>query len=272
MKTIDRFAGASLDRIAAFLDDPDPSDQGRVHQFRLAIKKIRFLVRLLEELDLDSGAVRRYKKELRPIFKSAGKVREFQLFAELVRPYFDMAPILTQALLDGASREITWSSILFEKELGNFDVDLTKDFEHSLKKAGHKNSPGDMSGKVRHALRTDMRKWPLSHESLRKADWHALRRDMKWVLAMVPLMREEDRFSRSLNDMLRHTTELAGEWHDLFQCREWTRSFRSKTIEADEKEEAFFIAMDQRTDAAGSLFEKDYAALILHEEFNRFLS
>lgn len=272
MKTIDRFAGASLDRITAFVEDPDPSDQGRVHQFRLAIKKIRFLVRLLEELGLDSGAVRRFKKSIKPIFKSAGKVREFQLFADLIRPYADVVPILTQALLDGTAGEITWSSIFFEKELGKFDADLTKELERSLKKIRHKFSRDNMSGKVRQALREDMGKWPLSHESLRKSDWHALRRDIKWVLAMVPLMSDEDRFSRSLRDMLRHTTELAGEWHDLFQCREWARSFCGKIDEDSEKKEAFFKLLDQRIDATGSLFEKDYAALILHEEFNRFLS
>lgn len=272
MKTIDRFAEAPLERIAAFVADPDPTDQGRVHQFRLAIKKIRFLIRLLEELKLDSGAVQQIKRKLKPIFKSAGKVREFQLFTDLVRPYDNDAPILTKALLDGAGREITWSSILFEKELRKFDDELTEQFQRHLKKVSHKYKPADMSGKIRHTLRWDMREWPLSHESLMKCDWHALRRDMKWVWAMVPLMSDEDRFSRSLNDMLRHTTELVGEWHDLFQCREWARSFIGKTGEDNEKEEVFFKVMDQRVEVAGSLFEKDYAALILHEEFNRYLS
>lgn len=272
MKALGVYGGKAIDKAVNFLNKEEDHSQEELHQFRLALKRLKFIAQLLVMLDLDNKHVQAIVGEIRPVFRSAGRIREFQLFQQMTGNLDSGEDTITIFLLDEMKNEVAWSEIVFQKNILSTDQKLFKRFGVQLHKIDKHFPPEKLSRRIRKVVRKTMLKWPLSHDQLLEADWHKLRREMKWVLAVYPLLREKDQFSRPLNDILKHTSELIGEWHDHFDCLSWCReSIPYKQF--DESAVSTWLGpLENAVSSRATHFEKAYGVLTEQLEFNEFLT
>jgi CHAD domain-containing protein len=272
MKTLGKYGGKAIERVINFLNKEEDHSQEELHQFRLALKRLRFISQLLVLLDLDSKHITAIVSEIRPIFKSAGRIREFQLFQQIVGHIMADSHPLTRFLLDEMKNEVAWAEIVFQKNILGTDQKLFQRFGDQLSRIDKHFPHEKMSKRIKKVIRKHMLKWPLSHDQLQAADWHMLRREMKWVLSVYPLLQAQDQFSRPLRDILKHTSELVGEWHDQFVCLEWCRENIPAQQFSDTEVGNWLAPLENNVASRANHFEKAYGVLTEQLEFNEFLT
>ncbi|MGH8015235.1 MAG: CHAD domain-containing protein [Candidatus Zixiibacteriota bacterium] len=190
-----------------------------IHDFRVGIKRLRSLLELLSIIDGGLNE-KKHEQKLRPLFKSAGKVRELQVTAELIRNWLkdsgdEVSEYYNYLKLneDAAKRKFvnisksgktsifpSLSKIILKKVSG-ISADYLKRF------IGRSTSAA--------LLRIDLKK---RIPSLPLGELHNLRieaKDARYRLQALSAIQSESDVFKKADDWLRGVHRAIGQWHDM---------------------------------------------------------
>ena len=271
MKELHAYAFKAIQTAEAFLPAPEVPTPKQVHDFRLALKRLRFIFRLLRHIEPKNKQAKRFEKQIRPLFRAAGKVRELHLFSVLLDATKDTAPESVAHLQEKLRTEAAWAEILFMKEMREFNGQVFVEMDRMLDRTDKSWPPDKLSRAIRKWIRKTVQAWPLTREKLKATDWHELRRQIKLILALHPLMLFKDRYDKDLHIALDDLAERIGEWHDLHQCILWVREQTAERDAGMVQHDVLLDILDTRQEHYAIEFEQAYARFINRADFGELL-
>lgn len=216
-----------------------------IHELRVSIKNLRFYLQFLAgftNTDKDSETI---LKEIKPLFKSAGKIRTASLNIELVNE--KKGP---SVYIDHLKKVKKKAGHQLKKSVKSFE---TKHFRRSCKAAIDRlktlssktvlNEYALFIGKNERGIKNKLKSRTVGTETL-----HEIRREMKAIKAIQKIGDE-------INNVKRHQKKLTqledavGKWHDKAILLEDVRAFAKKRGK-DAQMNRFIVELHKETTAA----------------------
>lgn len=225
MYTPEKYFSSAIKNFLLQLEKSGHSKQKSVHNFRVQIKKIKAQINFLDHLRLFSVNTDKLKKQIKPLFRSAGRLRENQLNYKLSKNY------------DTEIMSVFRSEISAEQQL------LKNEFLKKIKSFNTKKTK-KLTSKIGRQLRTIkkpvMRIATESHiidhiqllkinAKILKTDQqlHDIRTQLKMLLEICVINKKL--FDRPLPASFKKLKSIAGEignWHDLIVFRSALMEFK----------------------------------------------
>ncbi|WP_153797977.1 CHAD domain-containing protein [Foetidibacter luteolus] len=181
-------------------------DEVSMHDFRVELKKMRSIVRFLEQI-YPKPKLKRASHLLRNIFQVAGEIREYQLlqqwlqkgnFFVLEKEYYP--PERLNNMVEA-----------FRMRADDYKTDLNEIIEtvghyvHSTNEILAEQYYTDMNAQVENMTR----------RNLPQIDWHELRKLIKQRIYSFNWVRHEDNYEDNAFAYYNKLQETIGQWHDL---------------------------------------------------------
>ncbi|MDT8393335.1 MAG: CHAD domain-containing protein [Bacteroidales bacterium] len=206
----------------------DPENIEAIHNLRLSIKRLRVVMRLVNQIRKDSDMLSSMQ-EINTLFKQAGNLRDLQIIGLLLKEFKlpELDPVLSNLLRKTGQRRNK-----YEIALAGFK----------------KEHPDEISSKLRQALQHVDREQAYAegislltiltneisyifHESRQEKRFHSIRRRLKDINYLNNIFDEQLPVEDSLNigvSRLRDLADLAGFWHDHLNMQKEINNFIRK--------------------------------------------
>jgi CHAD domain-containing protein len=188
-----------------------------IHKLRVELKKIRALIVLRESVGIRFSA--HAKKLVRALFKQAGKIRDAQVSAQLVKQ-----------MGAGSADFFLHQRNAVEKESKRFVKLVSKHTDELIETnaaAWRKLSAIPFSDVKKYVGKTMRTLKKAYRPRLKQADLHESRKLIKRLVYLDSLLKEKDRKLLKQNiELLRNLEEEVGKWHDAVVTGDLLKDFR----------------------------------------------
>ena len=192
----------------ATLKDPE---QEAIHQLRVNIKKIKALLRLMQEMDPQDRREKAFRALFADVFKQAGRVREIQINRELLKAYREGSGLITSL----AQMEKQETKVLLQV-LKTFSWDqVAKDHQQQLEKLKHLDEDSVYKLARSRAFRELSKVISLKYQP-GPQQLHQVRIKLKAIVEVLAVMVEihPQQSCKQLLMDIKVLNQIIGEWHD----------------------------------------------------------
>lgn len=229
MQKINKYLDKRLEQINAIIKKtPNSFSSETYHQLRVEIKKIRFVVALVQFND------KTFKKKkilqlLDIIFKNAGKVREMDIEKAVLKQYLNFK--LFDCYKVKIEEKQQRAKINFFSSIGQIDNSLLDQLHKAILPSLRKTSKRKIEGFLKY--QNEIVNKHFKKTSLNTDEWHELRKTLKKVLYTEKILYKKETNKKSLAEEF---SDLLGKWHDLCVIIDHLKKeIKSKKIKQQEK-------------------------------------
>jgi len=240
----------------------DPGDVEAIHNLRLSIKRMRVVAMLAEILSRGKFNRKQQLKDIRKMFRRAGRLRDVQVALQLLKEYEDDG---LQSVTDHLKVRELKNRRRYEYVLSGFDPAILNRFEDSLSEtlAGIGEKEMKHAGyKLLSDLEFDIHS--IYHGSREEKRLHRIRRRLKDINYLNNIFNESlpltDHLSISA-DKLREISELAGTWHDCLMLE----IVLGKTISKDPDSSDDIVQVLSKINIKKKDLHDEYVCILLNE-------
>ena len=228
---IQKHAEAAILHLKQFAVD---ADEEAMHQFRVNMKKLRAVFRMVHQINPDHKFEKRYKKKFKLLFADGGQIRQLQLITSELKKNKYRALLQQSASL----KQLPQLILLFSEK--------SKRYKNLL--ASYKKNLSQLASQVKEqelivyaaALKQTIVKNKIS---VTADEWHELRKQIKQLLYITNLLQPASRIKVLTVAQVKQYNalqEIIGAWHDLEDYKTWLMS------------EGFFMSEDVKVKQAFS--------------------
>jgi len=240
----------------------DPGDVEAIHNLRLSIKRMRVVAMLAKILSRGKFNRKQQLKDIRKMFRRAGRLRDVQVALQLLKEYEDDG---LQSVTDHLKVRELKNRRRYEYVLSGFDPAILNRFEDSLSEtlAGIGEKEMKHAGyKLLSDLEFDIHS--IYHGSREEKRLHRIRRRLKDINYLNNIFNESlpltDHLSISA-DKLREISELAGTWHDCLMLE----IVLGKTISKDPDSSDDIVQVLSKINIKKKDLHDEYVCILLNE-------
>ena len=209
------FYRARFDSFLTHLLNAKQLKEEDIHKLRVDIKNIRGLLLLLEGFDLDQKIPSRLLKQVRPVFRSTGRLRTIQVCKSLLHDYPSEIPTEIMEQLESKNSKVA------EKIKKSFDeFDNNDKFQKRLDKLyaelaqiTDEEVQANIDEVIHNELDIIYKLWTSARG---EEHFHDIRKFMKIIktLLQLSLHLEENEDIRKELDIVNQTETILGKWND----------------------------------------------------------
>jgi CHAD domain-containing protein len=209
-------------------------DDEAIHQYRVAIKRIRSVFRAINKLYPGNILADELLVPLREMFKAGGAVRDEQVQLELVIQVEETYQMSFPLIKDHYNRRIENSTEAFRLRSRFFDRKIMETFQPETRNALIQLDENDLQSRLYAWIDQSMEK--LRHRRFRASDPYKLHRfrtrfkELSYLVELVYGSKLQPNIDKATYQKLKNFGQELGDWHDHFQL--WSRAgefFRSTT-------------------------------------------
>ncbi len=234
-----------------------------IHSFRVAIKRIRALMALLDKVSPGNNRKKSFNHFLSPLFRSAGFLRENQINFKLIENYieqYDFLPLYLQKLKDSLTKGRLELNVSMDRfDFISFDL-LTSETEMFIQEIPDKlvlavtsSFIGDHMNRINELKERDNK-------------LHKIRIRLRAVGEIVKLVSkmEENYYNPDFKQAVQSLNDLIGEWHDDLVLIDSLKRFESGEFGISSK---VFIGMieDRKDIKQAQIYRSIDEDLLVHE-------
>lgn len=191
------------------------ADEEAMHQFRVNMKKLRAVMRLVHKIEPNRRFEKKYKRKFKLLFTDAGQIRQLQLIASELKKNKYEALMLQSTSLKQLPQLISLFSEYRKQHkqlLSSFAKDLCWLASHIKER--------DLIDYTAVLKQTILVRIP----NVTRDEWHALRKQIKQLLYIANLLQPVSQLKLlTVTEIKRYNTlqEIIGAWHDLEDYKSW---------------------------------------------------
>lgn len=207
----------------------DEHDEDAIHDMRVAIKRLRALFLLLEDISEHSFSSRKNYKFFKKMFKPSGKIRDLQLQQKIIKEAGQKIGISFDNYLSHLANKQEKAEENFINEMNNLELEKIEKIEKRVNKTVKKLSGMNIKKKAFTYLENQfgyivfLSKKPADNEK-----WHEIRTHVKQTLYITELMItffEPDEKLKGLKKQLKKFGTTLGDWHDYDVAHENLKTY-----------------------------------------------
>ena len=200
-------------------------DDENIHQLRVEVKKIRSVLKLLDDIAEDGINIKEYRKMLSRLFKPAGKLRETNINLGLLDQHTDFSLTTYRQYLQGKTDK---QILKFLLALKRFDDNLFAEYNKKILEQTGLYETAKMLAHADQYIRKELDRvnW-LKPEINRKKKLHHIRKRLKTLgyILNITLEVQNDENREGFYLLVKDTETLIGDWHDLAMFRNSLKKF-----------------------------------------------
>ncbi|PKQ61819.1 hypothetical protein BZG02_14425 [Labilibaculum filiforme] len=203
-----------FDSFLIYLSEAKQIKEEDIHKLRVSIKYLRSLLLLVDELKLNTDVGSKLLKQLKGIFKSAGKLRAFQVSKSLM---LGGDVVLSSEILSLLDAKLSAQAEDFRKKLAAFDTLKFKKRVARLYPLLNQVNVSELTIKVDSIIHDELGIVNKLFNSSRGEEYHhEIRKILKLVKALqyVLLAFQDEENRRQALDIVNSTETLLGNWHN----------------------------------------------------------
>lgn len=210
------------------------------HDFRVSVKRIRAVFRLIENMESDFNASKQIKP-YREVYNPTGKIREIQVSLKTIKSFQLMPQSMILFKEYCNAKEKKYLERLREKLL-DFDQELFKKTRKKIKKYCKGITQEKILESAEYFIKDRIAN---IQESIAKSNddvsTHQARISLKEISAVIMLLRKMQfsGFDSGLLELLKATEDKLGRWHDKVDLSSFIEKFLRSTELASEINEDF---------------------------------
>lgn len=204
-----------------------------VHDLRVALKKLRALCNFNDIVYRRSKTKRLYNKKLKPFFKVSGKIRNYQIFIELIKKFEkDMLCDLT-SVKEYISHRMENQFVLLNKLMPYVTDDIFTEIGSLIVEEA--NSAGEKINYkgMNKYLKKTWKKIKRNRKKINVKRLHQQRKLFKQYRYIVEMLYGNDREEIILE--IEKAEDILGEWHDLNEFKVMLLQYLSQNKEVSEE-------------------------------------
>lgn len=240
----------------------DPNDIEAIHNLRLSIKRMRVVAKLAEILSRGKFDMKQQMKDIRKLFRRAGRLRDMQVALQLLEEYDNDG---LQSVIDHIESKELKQRRKYEEVLSGFDPGILDRFEENL----IASTAGVDKKVLTHAgftmlsdLEFDIHR--IYHSSKEEKRLHRIRRRLKDINYLNNIFAESLPIADHLNisvEKLRELGEVAGTWHDCLTLE----SILGKAIAKDPDSSDHIVQVLANVNLKKKGLHDEYVCILLNE-------
>jgi len=240
----------------------DPNDIEAIHNLRLSIKRMRVVAKLAEILSRGKFDMKQQMKDIRKLFRRAGRLRDMQVALQLLKEYDNDG---LQSVIDHIEGRELKQRRKYEEVLSGFDPGILDRFEENL----IASTAGVDKKVLTHAgftmlsdLEFDIHR--IYHSSKEEKRLHRIRRRLKDINYLNNIFAESLPIADHLNisvEKLRELGEVAGTWHDCLTLE----SILGKAIAKDPDSSDHIVQVLTNVNLKKKGLHDEYVCILLNE-------
>ena len=240
----------------------DPLDIEAIHNLRLSIKRMRVVAMLAEILSRGKFDMKQQLKDIRKLFRRAGRLRDMQVALQLLKEYDNDG---LQSVIDHIEARELKQRRKYEEVLSGFDPGILDRFEENL----IASTAGVDKKVMTHAgftmlsdLEFDIHR--IYHSSKEEKRLHRIRRRLKDINYLNNIFAESLPVADHLNisvEKLRELGEVAGTWHDCLTLE----SILGKAIAKDPDSSDHIVQVLKNVNLKKKGLHDEYVCILLNE-------
>lgn len=208
-------------------------DQGveDIHQLRVAIKKIRALLSLIELAGNGEFQKKEHFDLFKNLFRKAGKVREIQVNLSLIKKIDQRkSKLYVEYLIELQNHSMEE----LMNELLVFDLKKLKSLNAQMLSKANEISPEHLTEKSTPFISSKFQKIKKLRDKIKKDQkLHKIRIHLKAVVELVEYL-PYNKENKSLKKEIKRLNQLIGDWHDNIVLLNTINQYH-KTINSDKK-------------------------------------
>jgi CHAD domain-containing protein len=187
-----------------------------IHNFRLGIKKLKAIIRLIDSL-IVSKSHKNLLKPLKGLYGKTGKIRDLHVHLSIAKGLISQSPIEVKTFGSWSNKQIEKEQVSIVKEIGRLDSDIFKNIENffrDFRKSNLEIVTNDCVNFVQQKLQSISGIIALepSDENL-----HSIRKLLKDVVYTLQILKNEDKsfsIEKSKLKLYNRVQEQLGLWND----------------------------------------------------------
>lgn len=190
------------------------SSAGSIHQLRVDVKRMKAVFHLLELLFPKRVIAKKYVRILRPVFKSAGKIREGQVNSQLVAKY-PLPSDTVKAYRQFLKKREKEYKVRFKNAIEHFHTDKLS--SSKIKKHCVKVKDKQIIDKSQSFINDELLTVKqISEKRSNAGNIHKIRMHLKSLHAIMALLNKirTDKGVKKLLTLMKQCEDSIGEWHD----------------------------------------------------------
>lgn len=225
-------------------------DEKQIHKLRVEVKNLRVLFEFLKALSKEKFDPNKSTRLLKPVFKTAGKIRTAQLNQDLCKPYRKSAVIRFKKYLKKKEES---AGKKFLKQVKTFDIgELKKLRDKNLEKI-KKIKSSDLKEDSESFMRISFSRIRTSMFEINNDEvLHEIRKHLKTLKNMRGLMEEIGQSSDLFKELekIDATYDKIGDWHDNVEFTATLENYLyKKETEATQRNNlAFILSLKEKTE------------------------
>jgi len=206
-----------VDNIRSFLDSiPGRYKMKDIHQFRVRIKRLKSIFRLLEFMHPVEFKAKDHFRLFKPVFKSTGLIRESQINLSLLKKFQG-----TEKLHKSFSKYITklrpeWNANL-NKSIDSFNYSRLDQIGQSVNDSFSRYTDLELVGLITDFIYSELDRIKLLLDESDELEYiHEVRIILKNIKPLLGMLcpRDDSSFEQNHYNSLNRTETLIGNWHD----------------------------------------------------------
>ena len=197
------------------------------HLLRVATKRIRSVMRLIEFLKPDDFRAKKEIQELRMLFRFAGIQRELQVDRKVLTMYEEKHLTIYKHLGELMEEERKYSDYLFKQAKKDFKLkSLHRPIEKAqklLKQVPNKAVLEGARSLINIRLKSIQQVMPEDYDRILIHKARILLKEAMYLMELLRQAGDKASFSKKLIANAKTASEVAGEWHDTESLEQWLR-------------------------------------------------
>ncbi len=209
------------------------TDEKSIHQLRVTVKRLRAAFNLLQLLLKKEFNAKKHYHIIKPVFKSAGKIREIQINSVCFNRY-KLSPFLIEQYKLFYSVKEEADKIKLKKMITTIEVNLLDESKNKMKKLLKEVDDKTISGQCQSFIREKLQQIEqLIHIGNYQANIHKIRIHIKSLGAIVFLFYKINPSAelKQLQSLIKKNAALLGNWHDKVILTKSLKTFSTQNKE-----------------------------------------
>jgi CHAD domain-containing protein len=208
----------------------------RIHCFRLDIKRLKAVIRLIDSLII-SESHKNLLNPLKGLYGKTGRIRDLQVSLNMSKQYKSLSPKETKAYVKWINKQIAKESKSIAKEIKRIDwtiFDVFENFFHEFRRSNLEVVHNDCVTFI--DLKLDSIKKLIASEN-NDETLHNIRKQLKDVVYTLQIMKREGKSASKVKLKFYNTVqERLGKWNDWVNIEQNLRKLNSKETQFPELE------------------------------------
>lgn len=200
-----------------------------IHDFRVSIKRIKAIFRLLDMISFEFNSKIQFKP-YRSVFKPAGNIREVQVNRNTIKLY-KLTPETKSSFTKYCDKKEGKSQLRLIEKLSLFDYDLAKNTKKLIKDSCKEISEDEVRMKTDFFIRERIEAIEkIASNSPDELSVHQARINLKEISAVIMLLKkmELQGFDKDILHKIKKTEDKLGDWHDKVVLELFIEKFQKK--------------------------------------------